>query len=715
MPDYLLEVRCHELPARRVRRLLEHVGRRFFEELMSRGIVPAEMLTGATPRRVVLAFRDLPGAEPDRDVPELGPPAAEAWGDDGAPSEALRGFAERLEVPVDEVVRQSTERGEVAAVRRRRRGRPVAEALTEMVPRLLADGARGVAGGFGADGWLLPVEGVVSLLDGEILPLRVDGVEAGDATVAHAVHAPEALEVDGWESYRQALHAAGVEVSWSARRDTVRASLAAAAAAATGAEASDLASAAEETASPTAAASVSPALLDRITGGCETPRVVTAAFDPAALELPAELLTAMLAERLDGVTVRDAAGDLVPVVLIVVDRPQAPPSSVVRGLERAVAGHLADLRFLVESDRRLALAERARHLEQLPAPDRFGTWADQARRLRSLIELACSELGWRDVLEPALEAAALLEADRTTSMVAELPTLKGIVGGLYARHEGYVEAVWQAIYDHHLPRALDDPIPRGRVGRVVEVADRLESLVGAFGLAGPTETERLRSMARGLLRIVIEGGLDLDLDLLAARAVLGYGESLERPAEAVLHDLQSFLDERLGRLLGQRGFAFDEIEAAKAVGTADLPDLVARAEALRAARASDGFRSLILAAKRMSGILEGADEPGEIEPSRFENDAEHELLAALDAAAARSAAAQAPTRYSESLDAMLELVAPLDRFFADVLVMAEDDALRRNRVALLQRCRRLFWRVGRLKDLHVDGDRGTSDVIGKAS
>ncbi|MEM7355348.1 MAG: glycine--tRNA ligase subunit beta, partial [Acidobacteriota bacterium] len=345
--------------------------------------------------------------------------------------------------------------------------------------------------------------------------------------------------------------------------------------------------------------------------------------------------------------------------------------------------------------------ERRRLLEALDLHPRLGSYAAKADRIRALVALACSQLGWDDVLEPAREAAALLKADLTCGLVRDFPSLRGTVGGIYAREEGYVEAVWLGIYEHYQSR----PIPQRRNGQVLAIADRLDSLVGFFGIgqvpSGSRDPFGLRRLAQGLLRIVTEAGLELDLDLLAARAVLLYGDLLDRGAETLLGELQTFLSERFRHLMGQRGFAFDEIEAAQAVSVRNLPDRVARLEALRTVREEPEFRSLVLAAKRIFNISQDSRE-FEVRPEELAEGAEQDLHEALSEVREVVDLAVSEGRYEDGLRAMAELVPHLDRFFADVLVMDENERLKANRIALLQACRRVFWRIARLKEMVVE-------------
>ncbi len=684
--EYLLEVRSEDMPPEFQRRTIRHLATRIFEELMGRGLGPQQVSTGVTPRRLVVFLRALPGREPDREERELGPPVQEAFDDDGEPTEALLGFCERVGVTAEDLDKAKTERGEYVAAVRPIRGRPLAQALTEVVPQVLSEVRWGAKAGIGDRFWVRPLRGFVSLLDGEPVAFDFGGVTAGRHTAGHPILSSESLEIADGDDYRRRMPDLGIVVSLDERRQRLHTAL-------------------QEQAETLGGELVEdPELLDRLTLLCEIPGVVSGSFRAEYLELPEEVLLATLSRQESAFAVR-RRGDLIPAFLTVMDRPDDPCGLVRSGQERAAAGRLSDARFYYEHDRDVTLAERCRGLDQLAFHPRLGSYADKVERLRALVELVCSELGWEEHLESALEATGLLKADLTTDMVRELPELRGTVGGIYAREEGYVESVWQAIYDHYRPASRESPIPRQAIGRVVAIADRLDTLVGFLGI-GPVPSASkdpfaLRRLAQGLLQILIEAELELDLDLVAARAVLLHGEALELSAEELLERLQSLLGERVANLLGQRGFAHDEIDAAMAVGKKNLPQLAARVAALSAVRRSPELGSLVLAARRIANIVRESAE-FDLDQELLVEEAEVELFTRLGEVRETVDAAVAELRYEDGLRAMIELVPALDRFFADVLVMDEDQARRENRIALLQSCRRLFWRIARLNALVVD-------------
>lgn len=674
--EYLLEIRCLEMPPRFLAKTARQLSVRLFEDLMGRGLGPEEIVTGMTPRRLMVCLRGLPEVEPERERRVLGPAADEAYDDAGEPTPELAELARSVGVEVAGLQELKTERGVYLGWVERVAGRPLPEILAELVASVVRELAWWPA--TRASG----PTGILSLLDGEVLPCEVLGTAAGRTTTGHPVISRQPIEVASFEDYRAQLRRLGIEVEVEPRREALRQSFERIAER----HQAELAGSSE--------------LLDELTAVCETPGVIEGEFDPGYLELPQEILLAALEGRARAFGLRDESG-LQPRFLTVMDRGDDPAGHVRAGQEVVVAGSLADARFRYDDDRRLPLAERSRALAGLDFHPRLGSWAAKAERVGALAELACQELGWEDVLEPAQQAAGLLKVDLTTGMVRDFPSLRGTVGGLYAREEGYVEEVWRTVYEHYQQR----PIPTQRVGRLVAVVDRLDSLVGSLGIGQLPNASRdplgLRRLAQGLLRILIDAEMELDLDLMSAHAVLLYEDRLDRGAQALVNELQGFLAERSRHLLGRRGFAHDEIDAAVAVGGSSLPDLVARLRALRTVREEPDFRSLVLAAKRIFNMIKDFPEL-ELVPGELVEGAEHDLAAALEEVRRDVERAADEHRYEDYLRALSRLVPHLDRFFAEVLVMDENERLRANRVALLQACRRLFWRIARLREMTVD-------------
>jgi glycyl-tRNA synthetase beta chain len=689
--EYLLEVRSEEIPARMLEPGLRELATRVFEELMARGLGPREVETGFTPRRLVLILSGLPEREPDREEQVMGPPVRAAFGADGAPTPALLGFAKRTGLEPDQLARVKTDKGEYLAATRKIEGRATRDVLAEIVPRVLTgiSWAKTMRWGSGEGPWVRPVHGVVSLLDGEVVPFELFGIAAGDESEGHPTLSPAVFGVSSVEEYRRHLAARAIEVRPAERNRMLHEAMLSRAEALGGRLVED------------------PALLDKLTAICEIPGVMEGRFGDAFLELPAEVLSTSLRDHQSALTVAAPNGDgkLLPYFLTVMDRPDDPIGRARSGNEWVVAARLADARFFYGEDRKLPLAERAEQLQRLNFHDKLGSYATKTERIVALSAAICDQLGWGAEKPQAVDAARLLKVDLTTEMVKEFTSLQGIMGGIYAREEGMPEGVWQAIYDQYMPASADDRIPRGRAGQVVGLADRMDSLVGIFGLGliptGSRDPFGLRRAAQGVVRIALEGGLPVDLEAVAAKAASLYGDRLTRSPEQILEDLRPFLADRIRYILGLAGYAYDEIEAALAVGVSNLPDLRARVDALHKVREEAAFLSVVLAAKRIANIVKDAAE-APLDESLLEEPAERELAEAFQGLRSDIEEAAAAGDYERCLRRIANLAPVLDRFFVEVLVMAEDPQVRRNRIALLQAIGRAVSRTARLTEVVVD-------------
>ena len=692
--EYLLEVRSEEIPARMLEGGVRELAEGVVKELKARGLEPRKVETGFAPRRLLLGLSGLPAREPDREERVMGPPVRAAYAGDGSPTPALLGFARRCGVEPGELSRVTTEKGEYLAAARRTTGRAAAEVLAEVVPRVLAaiSWPKTMRWGAGIGPWVRPLHGLVSLLDGKVVPFELFGVAAGDETAGHPILSPRPLKVRGAAEYRRKLAARGIEVDPGRRRAALAEAMRARAAGLGGRLVEDA------------------PLLDKLAALCEIPGVVEGGFDPAFLALPAEVLATSLRDHQSALTVVSPDdGQLLPFFLTVMDRPDDPAGRTRAGNEWVVAARLADARFFYGEDRKAGLARRAGQLGRLAFHERLGSYAEKTERLAALAETLCAELGWREEAPAAVVAARLLKVDLATEMVKEFTSLQGVMGGIYARQEGHPAAVWQAIYDQYQPISGEDPIPRGRAGQAAGLADRFDTLVGMFGLGlvptGSRDPFGLRRAAQGAVRIAFEGGVTVNLGRLIEAAVALYGERLARGAAAAdgLAALRPFLDDRIRYVLGLYGYAYDEIEAGLAGGAANLPDLRARVDAIHRVRGEAGFLSVVLAAKRIANIVKDAPEaafdaarpPGTVAP------AERELVAAYQALRAEVETAAAAGDYERCLRRIAELAPVLDRFFVEVLVMDPDEELRRNRIALLQAILRTVSRTARLTEVVV--------------
>lgn len=691
MATFLLEIRTEEIPAAALPGAREQLTTGFSARLAEAGFDRLEVRALSTNRRLAVLVDGLPARQADRTETVTGPPRSAAFTADGAPTKAAEGFARKVGVELSALELVATDRGDYVAATVTREGRPTAEVLAELAPQVVAAlrFPKTMRWGLGRHIFVRPVHGVVALLDGEVVHLELLGVASGRTTVGHRVHAPAPCELADAGRYAARLAERRVVVDPEARRQALEEKAAA------------LAAEAGLRVHP------DPGLVAEHVELVEHPGLVAGVFDPSFLELPPEVVVTTLRHHQKCLILEDEDGALAPAFLAVVDRSDDPEGLIRQGNEWVIGARLADARFFFSEDRRRRLADLVPGLQRLDFHRRLGSLADKAARVGELAARLSEWVGGGSNVDELTRVAQLAKADLLTQMVGEFPELQGIMGGHYLRLQGEPEAVWTAVRDHYTPSGFEGELPSSTEGRLVGVADRIDTVAALFAVGekptGSKDPFGLRRAAQGVVKIVAESGWDVSLEVAALHATRATARAAGADADAVAREVVDFLADRVRRyLVDVVGVAGDTAEATMAAGWGRLPGLVARARALEAVRTRPEFRSLALAFKRVRNITEGQPDAG-VDPARFELQAESELHAAVLGFSERLAELVPEHRVDEAFSAMAPIAEILDRFFVDVLVMAEDGAVRANRVALLKALGRNFLTLADLSKLQVEG------------
>lgn len=690
MATFLLEVRTEEIPAAALpgarRQLAEEVARG-----LSDAGLPADVRALSTSRRLIVLADGLPRRQPDRTERVTGPPRSVAYGSDGAPTKAAEGFARKVGLSVEELEVDSTPRGDYLAATVLHAGRSTTEILAALIPGVVAAlrFPKTMRWGLGEHVFVRPVHGVVALLDDQVVPLELLGVAAGRTTEGHRVHTPGPVEIGAAADYVAELARREVTVDPEERR--------AAFAAAADRLVADV------------GCRVHPdeALLAEHVELVEHPGLLLGSFAEAFLELPREVVVTTLRHHQKCLVLERPDGSLAPHFLTVIDRRDDPEGLVRQGNEWVIGARLADARFFFDEDRKRPLAELVPGLARLEFHRTLGSVADKAARAGVLAAELAPAAGVELPRDELVRVAGLVKADLLTNMVVEFTELQGVMGGHYLRLGGEPEAVWTAARDHYTPQGLDGAVPASDLGRLLGVADRLDTLVGLFGVgevpSGSRDPHGLRRAAQGLVKIVAEAGWPLELRRAIERSAELLSDRIDRSAADVVEVVAEFVADRVRRyLIDVVGASFDTADAVMAAGWTRLPDLIARARALDSARAAEAFRWLALGFKRVRNITEGQPE-GIVDPVVFQQAEEHELHGEVEAFRDRLDECLAAGRFDDAFAAMAVLADVLERFFVAVLVMAEDERVRANRIALLAALRREFERLADLSRLQIEG------------
>jgi glycyl-tRNA synthetase beta chain len=637
----LLEIGTEEIPDWMIPNALENL-HLLFEKLA----LPHESVTlDATPRRLVLRVDGLPERQADSEERILGPAKS-------APMPAVAGFARKHGIKPEDLVVESTPKGEYFTFTKQIEGRRIIDILAEALPGIILgiyfpktmywtakSGPR----------FIRPIRWIVALLGEEIVPFAIAGVHSGNLTAGHRSLGAREVVVTPTD-YVERLRDHYVILSAQERRVHIQSQLA------------------------TLRIKSDPALLETLVYLTEFPTPITGNFDPQFLELPEEVLVTVMRHHQKYFSVEDANGKLAPQFVAVMNIPADPEGFVRNGNERVLRARFNDARFFWETDQKRSLVDRKQDLANVTFQAKLGSYLEKTDRTVALT----AELGGDGY---AQRAAQLLKCDLTTELVKEFTELQGVVGGLYARAQGEPEPVWQAIYDQYKPAGLEDSIPRNRTGQIVSLADKLDTLRGCFAIGmvptGSRDPFALRRAAQGVVKILVEGKLELPLlDFIRG----------DEP-------LISFFEDRIKFYFkDHRGFAYDEVNAAMAAGWSNLPDLEARLIRIQNLRASPDFEPLAASFKRIRNILEQAGGSVNaftvVDPTLLEPGPETDLYDEYQRIAGLP------------LENTISRLRPkVDLFFDKVLVNAPDPLVRQNRLTLLNTLLREFSSIADFSEI----------------
>jgi len=694
--DFLLELGVEELPASYIAPALEALAAGLKETLGEARVASGDWATFATPRRLAVLATDVVTRQDDYEEEATGPPAAAAWDKDGKPTKALLGFVQGKGASLEAVRRVKTPKGEYVAVTVARKGLPTAELLPPSIARLVAGlpFPKSMRWLPGEDvRFARPVRWVVALLGDDVLEVRLAGLVAGRVSHGHRFLHPGTVSIAHPTAYIEALATAGVVADPRLRREV-------------------LLEQAEARAKEAGGRLVDDAeLVDINNDLVERPQALLGRFDAHYLDLPREVIVTALREHQRYFAVEDADGELLPAFVGVRNGDERNLAGIVAGNTAVLRARLDDARFYWDTDLRKAPADRVDELAGIVWLAEMGSMRDKAERMKDLGAWIAGH--WNAEWIGTVERAALLcKTDLLSEMIGsgkEYASLEGVMGAYYAARHGEEHAVVVAIRDHVRPRGAGDELPSSDAGAVLAVADRADSVAGAFLAekipSGSEDPYGVRRAANGVVRVLLEQKRALDLRLLARESLAVYA----RKGRAAKPDLAAKLDEfwagRVATALADRGYAYDEVGAALGGtdGGLDPADVARRAEALKRRRGAADFVPLVIGFKRVANILKAATDAPAGVTGDLPDPAEAALLTAVERAAREAEPRFAAREYERVLDVLLSLRAPIDAFFESVMVNADDPAVRRRRLGLLATTRALFDRGWDLSKVVVEG------------
>ncbi|MCC6157143.1 MAG: glycine--tRNA ligase subunit beta [Deltaproteobacteria bacterium] len=683
--ELFFEIGTEEIPSRFLKPAIDDIGRLLEEKLTESRIGHGEIVTTATPRRLVGCVREVADRQSDLTIEKAGPPWASAFDESGKPTKVAEGFAKSMDVDISELRRVSTDKGDRVGVVKTVAGQPTSSVLPDLLRGLFASipWQKSMRWGSEPQRFVRPVQWLVARYDGKPIPLEFAGVAASDVTYGHRFHAPKQIRVKGFDDYVAKLRDRYVLVMREERRRAIAEQLKKAARSAKGRVIED------------------EKLLDEVTGLVEWPVVHVGHVPDEYMELPREVLLTPMREhqRYFGFEAKD--GELLGRFAAVGNVEASDPKVVKAGYERVLNARLADARFFYRSDLAQPLDDLAQKLDQVVFHRRLGTYKEKVLRAQAI----CRHLADRVApasRDTALHALWLAKADLLSKTVFEFPELQGVMGRIYARHQGEKPEVCEAIFEHYLPRFAGDVLPSSDVGALCSVSDKMDSVVACLGVGlaptGAGDPYALRRQAQGIVQIVLDRKWSVSLPELIRAAAEASREKTGTDTETLVGQTLEFFRARLAGWLKQGGMPADVVDAVLAVRFDDPVEVAARCEAVVEFSRSDDYAAFATAFKRVANIV-GDYTDTRVDPAAFTDDAERRLH---DAVIEAENAVSDAMRQSDVAKALLGLAAirpTVDRFFDSVMVMDENEERRRNRLSLLTALARLFGGIADFRRL----------------
>ncbi|MCZ6926872.1 glycine--tRNA ligase subunit beta [Serratia marcescens] len=677
---FLVEIGTEELPPKALRSLAESFAANFTAELDNAGLEHGDVSWFAAPRRLALKVANLSAAQADREIEKRGPAIAQAFDAEGKPSKAAEGWARGCGITVDQAERLVTDKGEWLMYRAHVKGQSAQALLAGMVstalaklpiPKLMRWGDSDVQ-------FVRPVHTVTMLLGADLIPGTVLGIDSARTVRGHRFMGEAEFTLDNADQYPQILLERGkVVADYEARKALIK---------------RDAELAAQKIGGK---ADLSDSLLEEVASLVEWPVVLTAKFEEKFLAVPAEALVYTMKGDQKYFPVYDAAGKLLPNFIFVANIESKDPQQIISGNEKVVRPRLADAEFFFNTDRKKRLEDNLPRLETVLFQQQLGTLRDKTDRIQALAGWVAGQIG-ADV-NHATRAGLLSKCDLMTNMVFEFTDTQGVMGMHYARHDGEAEDVAVALNEQYQPRYAGDALPQSLVACSLAIADKMDTLAGIFGIGqhpkGDKDPFALRRAALGVLRIIVEKNLPLDLQTLTEEAVRLYGSKLTNAK--VVDEVVEFMLGRFRAWYQEEGHAVDTIQAVLARRPTKPADFDARVKAVSHFRTLEAAAALAAANKRFSNILAKSTETlnDSVRASVLKDAAEIQLATHLVVLRDKLQPYFAAGNYQEALVELAALREPVDAFFDNVMVMADDAEVRVNRLTLLSKLRELFLQV----------------------
>ncbi len=684
--DLLIEIGTEELPPKALKKLSEAFTNGVVAGLKEASLEASEVISYAAPRRLAVLLKNVPVKQQDQSVERKGPAKKAAFDVDGNPTKAVEGFAKSCGVTPFQLDEIETPKGTWLIFRQDVPGKATTELVPEIVSKALTKLPipKRMRWGSSDIEFVRPVHWIVMMLGEEVINGEILGVTAGNHTRGHRFHHPEKIKLSQASDYAEQLREKGhVIASFEDRRDEVRKQ-------------------AEQAAQKLGGeAHIEDSLLDEVTALIELPVAVSGSFGEEFLEVPQECLISSMQDHQKYFPVVDSNNTLMPYFITTSNIKSSNPAAVSQGNERVIRPRFADAKFFWDQDCKVKLESRREATKKIVFQQKLGTLYEKTERVAALAGYIANEIGADKQL--AMRAAELSKCDLLSNMVQEFAELQGIMGGYYAKHDNEDAGVAAAMQEQYQPGFAGDVIPAGEIGKVLSLADRIDTLMGIFAIdmkpTGSKDPFSLRRAALGMLRIIIEGGLNLDLKAMLTQAANGLSSKVD--ATPAIGDTFAFIMERLKAYYQDQGISSDTVNAVASLSPSHPLDFDQRVKAVAEFAKMPESESLAAANKRISNILKKVETeiPTQVDESLLNEAQEKALYGAIRAQQSIVQPLFDNGDYSTALTSLAVLREDVDNFFDNIMVMDDNIALKNNRLALLSQLRNLFLEVADLSRL----------------
>ncbi|MDA2934309.1 glycine--tRNA ligase subunit beta [Acidobacteria bacterium AH-259-D05] len=682
---FLFELGLEEVPADMISPALDQMCQSC-ERLLSEKQISFEPIQKfASPRRLAFLLEGLPDCQPEREEVILGPSQSVAYEQENKPTKALEGFARKAGVSVADLDIVDTERGGYVGYRKKIQGKPLPEILQEILPQVLTSISwpRNMYWRENRFRFIRPLRWCLALLNNEVLPFEFEGIAAGNTTQGHRFLGQGTVQVLEVDQYLEKLRENYVLVDVQERETKITTEM-------------------EKVLPHQLHVLPDRELFEMVVHLNEYPTVICGEFNKEFLKLPREVLVTVKRHHQKYFSVVNDADEIQPYFLTVVNTNGDPNGRICKGHEKVLAARLEDSAFFWKTDRKQPLKERVEQLNHIVFQETLGTYHAKTKRLRNL----CSALDNDANLDTA---AWLCKTDLTTDMVREFPELQGVIGGLYAREEGYPEEVWKAISEHYKPVSLEDQPPSTRLGALLSIADKVDTIVGCFAIdivpTGSSDPFALRRKAQGLIKVLFDYQLDLSLHELTELAQKNFPKELE--GKKIDAALMNFLQRRVRHIFQEKGISYDVLNAVLAVEIRGVHDAYKRAQSLSGIKDQDDFEALAAAYKRTKNILANQSiDLAAVNENILVEPEERALFRAYSDIQPEVDSRVGEGDYGTALRQIASLRKTVDQFFDKVLVMASEENLRNNRLRLLHDISQLFLKIADISEIVQENQTG---------